>query len=94
LPRWIFVMAFAVCAAAVPLAHRLLHRHADPPGRLAELAALLRQSDPPLYAVPVIEHDSEAGLYLCERPRPREQLQFLRRLPESTDRWRGVVYCE
>jgi hypothetical protein len=41
-------MAFAVCAAAVALAERLLHRHADPPHTLAELADLLRQSDPSL----------------------------------------------
>ena len=93
-PRWIFVMAFATCVAAVPLTHRRRHRYAEPPRTLVELAALLCQSDPPRYAVPMAEHDAEAGLYLCERPRPREQLQQLRRLPESAYRWRGVVYCE
>ena len=93
-PRWALALAFAVGAAAVPLAHRLLHRHAEPPPTLAELAALLRQADPPLYAVPIAEHDPEAGLYFCERPQPREQLQLLRRLPELAERWRGVVYCE
>jgi hypothetical protein len=87
-------MGFAVCAAAVPLAHRLLHPRADRPRTLAELADLLRQSDPPLYMVPMAEHDPEGGFYLCEHPQQRERLQFLRRLPESTDRWRGVVYCE
>ena len=94
LPRWSLVIAFALCAAVVPLAHRLLHPHADPPRTLAELADLLRQSEPSLYVVPMTDHDPEAGLYLCERPRPRERLQQLRRLPESADRWRGVVYCE
>jgi hypothetical protein len=88
------VIAFALCAAAVPLVHRLLHRHADRPRTLAELAELLRQSDPPLYAVPMADHDPEVGFYLCERPRPREQLQWLRRAAEQGDRWRGVVFCE
>jgi hypothetical protein len=88
------VTAFALCAAAVPLAHRLLHPRADPPRTLAELAALLRQFDPPLYVVPMTDSSPEEGFYLCERPRPREQLQQLRRLPESADRWRGVVFCE
>jgi hypothetical protein len=91
--RWALALAFAVGAAAVLLAHRLLHRHAEP-RTLAELAALLRQSDPPLYAVPIAEHDAEAGLYLCERPRPREQLRQLPRFPELAERWRGVVHCE
>jgi hypothetical protein len=88
------MMAFALCAAAVPLAHRLLHPRADPPGTLAELADLLRRLEPPLYAVPMTERDPEGGLYLCERPRPREQLQWLRRTSEHRDRWRGVVFCE
>jgi hypothetical protein len=88
------VMAFALCAAAMLLAHRLLHPRSDPPRTLAELAALLGRSDPPLYAVPMAEHDPEAGLYLCEQPRPRERLQLLRRFPEYGDRWRGVVFCE
>jgi hypothetical protein len=86
--------AFVLCAAAVPLGHRLLHRHAEPPRTLVELAALLRQSEPPLYAVPMTDQDPEVGFYLCEQPRPREQLQQLRRLAEHSDRWRGVVFCE
>jgi hypothetical protein len=88
------VMAFAVCAAAVPLAHRLLHQHAVPPRTLAELADLLRQSEPPLYAVPMTDSSPEEGIYLCEQPLPREQLQRLPRAAEQGDRWRGVVYCE
>jgi hypothetical protein len=49
-------MAFSLCAAAVSLAHRLLHRPADPPHTLTELADLLRRSDPPLYLVPITDH--------------------------------------
>jgi hypothetical protein len=92
--RWALAIAFAVCAAAVPLAHRLLHRHAEPPRTLAELAALLRQSEPPLYVVPMTDLGPEAGFYLCERPRPREELQWLWRAAEHGERWRGVVFCE
>ena len=94
LPHWALVTAFAVCAAAVALAQRLLHRPADPPGTLAELVDLLRHADPPLYVVPMTDYGPEAGFYLCERPRPREQLQWLRRTSEHRDRWRGVVFCE
>ena len=94
LSRWILVVAFVLCAVAVPLAHRLLRPHADSPRTLVELADLLRQSDPPLYVVPMTDHDPEAGFYLCELPRPRERLQLLRRLPEQGERWRGVVFCE
>jgi hypothetical protein len=87
-------MAFAVCAAAVPLAHRLLRPHADSPRTLAELADLLRHADPPLYVVPMTNHGLEAGFYLCERPQPREQLQWLPRAAEHGERWRGIVFCE
>jgi hypothetical protein len=88
------VMAFVLCAAAVPLAHRLLHPRAEPPRTLAELAALLRQSNPLLYVVPMADHNPEVGFYLCERPRPREELQWLLRAAKHSDRWRGVVFCE
>jgi hypothetical protein len=87
-------VAFVLCAVAVPLAHRLLHRHADPPHTLTELADLLRRSDPPLYVVPLTDHGPETGFYLCERPRPREQLQSLLRAAEHSVRWHGIVYCE
>jgi hypothetical protein len=79
-------MAFVLCATAVSLAHRLLHRHTDPPHTLTELADLLRRSDPPLYVVPMTKHGPETGFYLCERPQPREHLLLLRRAAE-----RGTV---
>jgi hypothetical protein len=87
-------MAFAVCAAGVPLAHRLLHRPGDPPRSLSELAGRMRQSNPPLYVVPMTDSSLEEGIYLCELPQPREQLQLLRHLPEYRDRCRGIVFCE
>jgi hypothetical protein len=87
-------MAFALCVAAVPLAHRLRHPHTEPPRTLAQLAELLRRSDPPLYVVPMTDYGPETGFYLCEQPRPREQLQLLRRAAEQGERWRGIVYCE
>jgi hypothetical protein len=87
-------MAFVLCAAAVPLAHRLLHPRADPPRTLAQLAELLRRSEPPLYVVPMTDYGPETGFYLCEQPRPREQLQLLRRAAEQGERWRGIVFCE
>jgi hypothetical protein len=88
------VMAFALCAAAVPLTHRLLHPRAEPPRTLAQLAELLRRSEPPLYVVPMTDYGPETGFYLCEQPRSREQLQLLRRAAEQGERWRGIVFCE
>jgi hypothetical protein len=94
LPRWVIVVAFAVIVVAVTLASRLLHPPTFPPRTLGELTERLRRSDPPLYVVPMADHSPEEGVYICERPRPREQLQWLRRSPEHAARWRGVVYCE
>jgi hypothetical protein len=36
----------------------------------------------------------EEGIYLCQRPQSREQLQWLRRAADYGDRWRGIVFCE
>jgi hypothetical protein len=88
------VTAFAVTAVAVTLASRRLRPPALPPRTLGELAERLRRSDPPLYAVPLAEHSPEDGVFLCDRPRPPEQVQWLPRAPEFARRWRGVVYCE
>jgi hypothetical protein len=88
------VIAFVLCAVAVPLAHRLLHPRAEPPRTLVQLADLLRRSEPPLYVVPMTDYGPETGFYLCEQPRSREQLQLLRRAAEQGERWRGIVFCE
>jgi hypothetical protein len=94
LPWWVIVVAFAVLVVGVTLASRLLRPPRSPPRTLGELAEVLRRSDPPLYAVPMADHSSEEGVYICERPRPREDLQWLRRSPKHAARWRGVVFCE
>jgi hypothetical protein len=94
LPRPVIVMAFAVTAVAVTLASRRLRPSPSPPRTLGELTERLRRSDPPLYAVPLAEHAPEDGVFLCDRPRPREEVQHLPRVPEFARRWRGVVYCE
>jgi hypothetical protein len=59
-----------------------------------ELSEHLRKSGLPLYVVPQTDISPEDGIYLCERPEPREQLQRLARAAERGDRWRGIVYCE
>jgi hypothetical protein len=94
LPRWVIVTAFAVIVLGVTLASRLLRPPHSPPRTLGELAERLRRSDQPLHVVPMSDHSPEDGVYFCDRPRPREQLQWLRRSPEDAPRWRGVVYCE
>jgi hypothetical protein len=94
LSLWIWVGLFVGSVGAMPLAPWLLRRHADPPRTLTELTELLSRCTPPLYAVPQVEGNPEAGVWVCERPRPREQLMMLRRLREYADGWQGVVYCE
>ena len=93
-PRWVLVLVFTVSTAGVFLACRWLHPPASRPRTLGELTERLRGSDPPLYVVPMADHSPEEGVYICERPRPRQQLQWLRRSPEDARRWRGVVFCE
>jgi hypothetical protein len=94
LSPWTLALAFAVCAVAVPLTHRLLHSPSAPPRSLTELTQRLHRAGLPLYVVQMTDTSPEKGLYLCERPRSQEQLQWLRRAAEYGDRWRGVVFCE
>jgi hypothetical protein len=91
---WIIGIAFTLCAAAIPLAHQLLSPPAPHPRTLTELIERLHQAGLSLHVVQMTDTTPEAGLYLCERPREREQLQWLRRAAEYGDRWQGVVFCE
>jgi hypothetical protein len=91
---WTLAVTFALCIAAVPLAHRLLHSHSATPRTLTELTEQLRRAGLVLYAVPMLDSFPEQGIYLCERPLPREQLQRLHRFSEQGDRWQGIVFCE
>jgi hypothetical protein len=87
-------LAFALCAVPVPFCHSLLHPPSVPPNSLTELTDRLNRSGLSLYVVPLTDSSPEAGLYLCERPNSREQLQKLRRAVELSERWRGIVFCE
>jgi hypothetical protein len=89
-----FTLVFVLCAVAVPLTYQLLSPPATPPRTLTELTQRLRRAGLPLHVVPITDISPEEGLYLCERPQPREQLQMLRRAVALGDRWRGVVFCE
>jgi hypothetical protein len=59
-----------------------------------ELTEHLRRSGLSLHVVQMTAKSPEEGLYLCERPLEREQLQWFRRAAQDGDRWRGVVFCE
>jgi hypothetical protein len=91
---WTLALAFVLCAVAVPLTCQLLHPPAAPPRTLMELTERLHRAGLPVHAVPLTDISPEEGLYLCERPQPREQLQRLVRAAEYSERWRGVVFCE
>jgi hypothetical protein len=92
---WVLTIVFALCAVAVPLIHQLLPPPAaTPPPSLPDLAERLRRAGLSLHVVPMTHITPVEGLYLCERPQPREQLQRLVRAVEHSDSWRGVVFCE
>jgi hypothetical protein len=90
-PLVIFVvLAAATCA---------LGRRPSPGGAdhwtAADLLAHLRQAGPPLHVVPVQQENGPvSGIYLCTRPRRREELQCLLRVRKYADRWQGVVFAD
>jgi hypothetical protein len=94
LSPWTLALAFTLCAVAVPLTCQVLAPSAVPPRTLTELTERLHRAGLPLYVVSLTDISPEEGLYLCDRPQPREQLQRLVRAAEYNDRWRGVVFCE
>jgi hypothetical protein len=94
LSPWILGIVFTLCAVAVPLTCQLLSPPAAPPRTLTELTERLHRAGLSLDVVPLTDNSPEKGLYLCERPQPREQLQRLRRAVELGDRWNGIVFCE
>jgi hypothetical protein len=59
-----------------------------------ELTQHLQRSGLQFHVVPLTDISPEEGLFLCERPEPREQLQGLRRAAEYSARWPGIVFCE
>lgn len=90
---WIFA-GFVGLSAAMPLAYRALWPPNATPRTLTELTLLLSEAEPELHVIPVTPNYPENGVWVCERPRSWEQLSWLRRAPEYSDQWQGVVYCE
>jgi hypothetical protein len=84
---WTLAVTSALCIAAVPLTNRLLHSHSATPRTLTELTEQLCRAGLALYAVPMLDSFPEQGIYLCERPQPREQLQGPLRVTEQGHRW-------
>jgi hypothetical protein len=91
---WTLALAFTLCVVVVPLSCQLLSPPAVPPRTLTELTERLHRAGLSLDMVPLTDISPEEGLFLCERPQPREQLQKLVRAAEHGERWRGVVFCE
>src|SRR6516162_6864144 len=79
---------------AVPLAGRTLRPVTAPPETPAELAELRRRHRPDLHVIPANTTGPDNGIYICERPRPRDQVLGLPRQRGWADRWGGVVFCE
>jgi hypothetical protein len=91
---WIFVSVLGLSATAVPSVYRSLCPPIVPPRTLTELTELLSQADPELHVIFVTANTQENGVWVCERPLPREQLMRLLRTPSYAPRWQGVVLCE
>jgi hypothetical protein len=91
---WTIALGFVLCAVAVPLGHQLLAPPEPLPRTLTELTQRLHRAGLDLHVVQITDITPEEGLYLCERPQEREQLQWLRRAAEYGERWQGVVFCE
>src|SRR6516162_251935 len=79
---------------AVPLAGRTLRPVTAPPETPVELAELFRRHRPDLHVIPANTTGPDNGIYICERPRPRDQVLALPRQPAFAGRWGGVVCCE
>jgi hypothetical protein len=94
IPTWIGVCVFVVSIAMMPLARRWWHPPLDKPRTLVELGASLSRCKPPLHVVWQFEDRPESGMWVCARPRSREQLRRLGRYRECADRWEGIVFCE
>jgi hypothetical protein len=98
-PLWTSVSLFAVAVVMIPLAGQRLRPPVSSPGTLAELSACLSQCTPPLYVVPQLPNCPQSAMWVCTRPRSREQL--VSRLnyvcdPERVERgqWEGIVLCQ
>ena len=93
-PRPVVAGAFLVSFLAVPWAGRALRPVPQPPETPAELAGLLRRHRPALHVIPANTVGPENGIYVCDHPRPREEVTGLLRRRDWADRWGGVVLCE
>jgi hypothetical protein len=94
LSPWTLAIAFALAVVGVLLSHSLLCPPAMPRCTIAGLTERLRRAGLAFDVVPQTDISPEEGVYLCERPQLREQLQWLWRTAQYGDRWRGIVFCE
>jgi hypothetical protein len=93
-PFTVVTGALLLAILAVPAADRLLRPALRTPETPAEVAELLRQSYPALHVVPANGGTPDSGIYVSERPLPRDRITRLIRHPDFADRWEGVVFCE
>jgi hypothetical protein len=94
LPLSLIVTVFLVSIAAVPFSRKLIRSSSPIPSTIPELMQSIRKSAPHLHIVLLRDHLPDEGIYLCERPYPRERLRQLLRVPECAHHWRGIVYGE
>jgi hypothetical protein len=65
------------------------------PETVGELVERLRATGLDWHVIPAMRGGGpESGVYLCDRPRRWEELQYLGRWPDLAPRWRGVVLVQ
>jgi hypothetical protein len=65
------------------------------PATVADLLQRLRDAGVGWQVVPARQGGGpEHGIYLCDRPRRWEELQYLGRWPDQAERWQGVVFVQ
>jgi hypothetical protein len=92
--RAAFLLLLLVVAAASVVARSRPARQPDPE-TVRELLERLRAAGIQWQVLSAMKGGGpEQGVYLCDRPRAWEELQFLGRWPDLAPRWRGVVLVD
>jgi hypothetical protein len=90
---WIIFVG-AVLADCAWLAASSNQPSSSPRGAVEAFVHRLEQKGIHLHAVAAAASgDIRQGVYLCVKPRPRNELHMMR-IPEAIERWKGIVFVE
>jgi hypothetical protein len=93
--QWAIVSIFFAAVAVIPVWKCSRPTPAYDTWKVHDLVSHLEQSDTGLHLVFVRgDKNPVGGVYFCDRPRSRGELQRLQRQRKVADAWRGVVFAE